>query len=167
MDPVNDPPVPLPARAASGNDSDKKTVHVSCCHTLTQSALNAPARPMTMMTQQCDRLRENCSVEGCVDRGRPGDPGFSRICECRANITFYVYVLVAAIGAAMGIYYMPPNCETENDQYHKVLGAAGHSMWMSFFGYCFFRSYSHTASAQLDPVAGCTVRNPSLRGGGK
>lgn len=163
MDP-NDGAVAPPPAAQAAAVGNKKTVHVSCCHTLTQSALNAPEQPMTMMTQQCDRLRENCSVEGCVDVGRPGDPGFHRICECRPNITFYVYVLVAAIGAAMGIYYMPPNGETENDQYHKVLGAAGHSMWMSFFGYCFFRSYSHTASAQLDAAAGCTVRRQSLRG---
>lgn len=150
------PDVQAPSGAEHALNPNKKTVHVSCCHTLTQSALNAPEQPMTMMTQQCDRLRENCSVEGCVDSGP------HRICECRPNITFYVYVLVAAIGAAMGIYYMPPNGESENDQYHKVLGAAGHSMWMSFFGYCFFRSYSHTASAQLDPAAGCTVRRSQV-----
>ena len=135
---------------------NKKVVHVACCHTL--DAASAKAVNMTMMTRQCDRLRENCSVEGCVDSGP------NRICECRANITFYVYAFVAVIGAVMGIYYMPPNNESENDQYHKILGGAGHSMWMSFFGYCFFRSYSHTASAQLDPNKSCTARR-SLVGG--
>ena len=131
----------------------QKRVHVACCHTLSTSAL--AAANMTMMTRQCDRLRENCSVEGCVDSGPKDRP--HRICECKPNPAFYIYAIVAVIGAVVGVYYMPPNSESENDQYHKILGGAGHSMWMSFFGYCFFRSYSHTASAQLDPKF-CTAR---------
>jgi len=131
---------------------------VHCCvgnvpkHALKSSSLK-------LLTQPCNRLWENCSLEGCTH-----DPDTKMVtCNCTSNWTFYVSTVVAIIGAIVGGYYMPPNSEHEIDPYNKAFGGAGHMMWMSFFVYCFYRSVSHSASAQLVPGV-CTRPKPNLRG---
>ena len=83
-------------------------------------------------------------------------------CNCTSNWTFYKHGC-RHHRRNVGGYYMPPNSEHEIDPYNKAFGGAGHMMWMSFFVYCFYRSVSHSASAQLVPGV-CTRPKPNLRG---
>lgn len=138
-----------------------------CCHTLNH--VDQRALGMTLITQPCNRLWENCSVEGCSTVqpvATEDDDAVTKVhtvCDCKPNIMFYVYVIVAIIGAWMGLSYMPPNTAEAEQQpqppnaHNKVLGTAGHCMWLSFFVYCFFRATSHSASAQLDKT--CAAKN--------
>lgn len=117
-----------------------------CCHTM--SGPNELAGTgIQLLVKPCHRLFENCSVDGCCD-----NTSKQRVCDCQANLTFYVLLGFAVFGVCMGLAYAPPNDDTEGagSNRRRFIGYGGHGCWVFFFMYCLFRTVSHSASAQLD-----------------
>ena len=106
---------------------------------------------LTLITQPCNRLFENCSLDGCCD-----NTAGQRVCDCQPNWTFYVLLCAAFFGLAIGCKYCPATTssaemESEGKFYGaKWIGMAGHVMWLAFIAYSVFRTTSFSASDQLD-----------------
>jgi hypothetical protein len=119
---------------------------------------------MTLLRQPCNRLTENCNKSGCVDQVEfVGDDADNkeefkqRVCDCSANYAFYFGGVVAVIGMAIGLYYLPPpaldvKVDPSVSQWSmsQTVGGIGHIMWVGFVLYCAYRATYIDAGDQLD-----------------
>jgi hypothetical protein len=133
-EPVVDPPK---------NRSDGPDVKTVCCHTMDLETMKACN--MKILTAPCDRVLENCAVDGCTT-----DEYGYRACDCQTNGSFYWSMIVAVFGLVFGVVYWPPRTTDEVQPFHKALAICGYFGMFQFVIYYMMRASSPVRANQLD-----------------